>query len=518
MRISLDWILCFVTPFIIFFSLVDEAHCDPQDLLSYSQQQQLQLQQEQISQLGESPTTSSTSEDGILSEWARTTKRDFLIDLTNNRADQWIIVMGNESGDTDSMAAAIAWAYHLSHQKTHKHTTTGQKSIALLQTVEDALDLRPENQLALDASKMAPRHRDLLTIDELPIKPFELSRHLHGIVIVDHNHPTAGWENARILSIIDHHVDRMTNLSATPRLIQSSAASCSSLVAKLILDSLHPETTGDLTDPLSEYEKNSKKKSNDTYSYRFPEDLIGLLLRAIALDSEGLDHDHSFEVDRKSATGLFRLSRDYPSPPHRSGQHWEKRALRKLMTNRWAEMSDARAELGTLDLRDLFRRDWKANSVKTQTPEYPFIRLGFGSIPYSMAVQTHRTPEHTVPEWFAIERAFTSEIGADVSVILSKSRSSVTGKREREIILVVAHGWGKRLTSKAADDLFETLCRAIEDGMQNGLENWSRPDGKGMLARRKGWIVRGNNQVGAGRKMVMPLVQDALGNWTWTSK
>jgi exopolyphosphatase len=56
------------------------------------------------------------------------------------------------------MAAAIGWAYHLSHV-----THNPQKAIALLQTVEDALDLRPENQLALERSQMSSRHRDLLS-------------------------------------------------------------------------------------------------------------------------------------------------------------------------------------------------------------------------------------------------------------------------------------------------------------------------------------------------------------------
>lgn len=116
-----------------------------------------------------------------LSEWSKQVKADFLQDVRDNRLDEWIIVMGNEGGgpspfsrvhsrpcadpypvffartDTDSMVAALAWAYHLTHLDRPK------KAVALLQTEEDALDLRPENKLALHAADMSNGHRDLLS-------------------------------------------------------------------------------------------------------------------------------------------------------------------------------------------------------------------------------------------------------------------------------------------------------------------------------------------------------------------
>lgn len=53
----------------------------------------------------------------------------------------------------------------------------------------DALYLRPENSLALHHARMASHHRDLLTLDELAIKPTELSHRIRGIALVDHNRP-----------------------------------------------------------------------------------------------------------------------------------------------------------------------------------------------------------------------------------------------------------------------------------------------------------------------------------------
>jgi exopolyphosphatase len=155
------------------------------------------------------------------------------------------------------------------------------------------------------------------------------------------------------------------------------------------------------------------------------------------------------------------------------------------------------------------------NSVKTATIKYPYLTLGFASIPCSIQKQVERTPEQTVPEWFAIERAFTSEIGADVSVVLTKFKSEITGKAEREIMLVVAHGWGKRLTTLAATDLFLTLCKNIEDHFE-GLQEWTRSDNKPLLPRRKGWImaVKGRPM---GRKVLMPLVLKAASEWNWNT-
>jgi len=282
-----------------------------------------------------------------------------------------------------------------------------------------------------------------------------------------------------------------------------------------------------------------------------PTDLADLLLRAIFLDSNALNSDQHYQVDKRASYGLFRLSQWYTLPEEYGGRSWddipfkkllptsdqadlgqaperhthwnedhrhkwEKRELRKLATTFWAEMSEARGQLHLLDVRDLLRRDWKVNAVRTTTIKYPYLTLGFASIPYSIEEQVERTPEKTVPEWFAVERAFTSEIGADVSVVLTKYRSKITGRAEREIMLVVAHGWGKRLTSVAATDLFSTLCQAIEDRF-SGLEEWKRPDEKPMLPRRKGWrmAVKGKP---LGRKLLMPLVLKAASAWNYTSE
>lgn len=75
------------------------------------------------------------------------------------------------------MVSALAYAYHLTHLEKPL------KAVALLQTSADALELRPENLLALQESKMASEHKDLLTFDELIIKPIELGHRIKGLAL-----------------------------------------------------------------------------------------------------------------------------------------------------------------------------------------------------------------------------------------------------------------------------------------------------------------------------------------------
>lgn len=168
-------------------------------------------------------------------------------------------------------------------------------------------------------------------------------------MLVDHNSPTPGWRHAPVISIIDHHVDMHTNTSATPRYFATSA-SCSSLVAQLILDA---EDAG-------QHDHDDMEKSH------LPDELLSLLMRAIALDSGGLKPSKTFDVDRESSLRLFRRTSVYRALQKRNpspmlGKKQEKKELKRLMKLLLAEMAEARGHLDALDLRDLLRRDWKAN-------------------------------------------------------------------------------------------------------------------------------------------------------------
>jgi exopolyphosphatase len=453
----------------------------------------LMVQQDtQLSQLGFNPRASRCGvhrpvETGVghFSEWSRETKRQFLIDWQKGRASEWIIVQGNEGGDMDSMTAAITWAYHLQHST--QNSSSPVKAIALLQTPMDALDLRPENQLALANSLMSSGHSDLLTIDELPEDPETLSSQIRGIVIVDHPVPLTRWRSAAILSIFDHHEDRGAGPDANPRVFEK-VASCTSLVARRMLDELEALPA----------------------EYHMPHELLELILSAIAIDSSGLDD--ATEQDREISARILERS------------NWRDSDLYDKMDAVNDILRTAKKDLDDLGVRDLLRRDWKGDFVDTAaSPLVPRVSLGFSSIPYSLDAQIAKTEFEELFHWFAVEAAWTAQVGADVSVALNKYKvhrdddddeddDGADGygnkTKVREIVLVVRRDM--RLDGAQADDLFRHVCEVVERDQTLEVRRWYRA---GELGRRQ--MVWTHENEDAGRKVVRPIIEAAVRSWKY---
>lgn len=409
---------------------------------------------------------------GHFSEWSRATKKQFLIDWQAGNASEWTIVQGNEGGDLDSMTAALTWAYHLGHST--ENSSHPIKAIALLQTPSHALDLRPENKLALDNSQMTPGHEDLLTMDELPEDPETLSRKLKGIVLVDHGVPLRKWSHANILSIIDHHKDRGTAPNAEPRIFEV-AASCTTLVARLMLDELEklPE------------------------EYHMPHELLELVLSAIAIDSGGLSSSKTTKADVHTSKRILARS------------NWREQSLDNVMAKLDRQLSKAQKDIANLGLRDLLRRDWKGDLIDTPSPRTPTVSLGFASIPFSLDEQIVKTDFAELFDWFAVHAAWTAEAGVDISICLHKyKRHYKDGAKEkiREVVLTVRDD--VRIDQEQADSLFHVVKEALEHNHE-GIElvPWHRAAELGK--RQMVWT----HTSGAGRKMIRPIVEEAVMGW-----
>lgn len=431
-----------------------------------------QLEQHVMARPDSTRSSQSPRETGVghFSEWSRETKRQFLIDWQAGRVSEWIIVQGNEGGDLDSMAAALTWAYHLQHST--QNTSDPVKAIALLQTPTDALDLRPENKVALHNSQMSSGHSDLLTIDELPEDPQTLSDNIKGIIIVDHAVPLRRWSKAPILSIFDHHNDRGAGPNAQPRIFEQ-VASCTTIVARQMLDEL---------------EQLPKE-------YHMPHELLELILSAIAIDAGGLRD--ATEADRETAERVLKRS------------NWHGSELGSKMEELDDKLSDSKKDIGHLGVRDLLRRDWKGDLVDTLSPRTPSVSLGFSSIPYSLEEQIQKTEFEELFDWFAIEAAWTAQVGADISVALNKSKiKDKDGKKRtvREIVLVVRHD--VRIKTRQADSLFLAIKDAVEKNEELQVKPWHRV---GELGRRQ--MVWTHENEDAGRKVVRPIVEAAVEAW-----
>ncbi|KAJ1324632.1 exopolyphosphatase [Microdochium nivale] len=411
---------------------------------------------------------------GHFSEWSRETKRQFLIDWQAGKSSEWIIVQGNEGGDLDSMTAALTWAYHLQHATAN--TTEPVKAIALLQTPTDALDLRPENKIALDNSQMSSGHSDLLTIEELPEDPETLATHIKGIIIVDHPVPLRRWSAAPIISIFDHHKDSGAGPDAKPRIFEK-VASCTTIVARQMLDELEALPQ----------------------EYHLPHELLELILGAIAIDSGGLGD--ATDEDRKTSQRVLDRS------------NWRDEDLDDKMEELDQELGDAKKDLDHLKLRDLLRRDWKGDLVDTPSPRTPTVNLGFASIPYSLDYQITRTGYGELFDWFATQAAWTAQVGADISVVLNnykvkeKDENGDKVKRKiREIVLVVRND--VRIGEEQADELFRVVKEAIEKDETLNVKPWHRVSELGRW--QMAWT---HERSDAGRKVIRPIVEEAVQSW-----
>lgn len=322
---------------------------------------------------------------------------------------------------------------------------------------------------------MSSEHRDLLNINELPEDVETLSRKLKGIVLVDHPEPLRKWQDAKVLSIFDHHVDVGASPDAKPRIF-GKVASCTTLVARQMLDELEqlPE------------------------EYHMPHELLELILGAIAIDSSGLDPEKSTEEDAQISRRVLERSR------------WEDKDLDDVMEDLDDELSDAKKDLDHLGVRDLIRRDWKADFVDTPSPRTPTFHLGFASIPYALDEQIERTEWGQIFNWFVIHAAWTAEVSVDISLCLNKHKvkDPDTGEKKkiREIVLVVRDDI--RVDDNQADELFRVAKHAIENDKNLNVKPWH--DAERLGRRQMVWTHEFDD---GGRKYVKPLVEAAVKAW-----
>jgi exopolyphosphatase len=117
-------------------------------------------------------------------------------------------------------------------------------------------------------------------------------------------------------------VDQGLAPDASPRIIKFTA-SCTTIVAEYML---------------------SKKAIP-------PTELVDLMLRAIALDSGGLQGSKSTDLDKLVAKKLYESS---------GWNGYEGNTFKKVMKHLSDTLSARKDELAGLNVRDLLRRDWKS--------------------------------------------------------------------------------------------------------------------------------------------------------------
>ena len=138
-------------------------------------------------------------------------------------------VIGNESADLDSMAAAVAYAWHAGRRASD----TGAPVVPLVNVPRADFKLRTEAVFLFSRAGIDP---ELLTfIDEIDLDALA-ARGALQLTLVDHNSLAAsqGGLSGAVEGIVDHHKDEGGFPGADPRIIEPVGSSCT-LVAEALL-------------------------------------------------------------------------------------------------------------------------------------------------------------------------------------------------------------------------------------------------------------------------------------------
>ncbi|ESK83292.1 exopolyphosphatase [Moniliophthora roreri MCA 2997] len=170
----------------------------------------------------------------ILADFLVASKQHYLSALKASKND-WTVVMGNESGDLDTIACAIAYAYHQTH---HMNKPT----IPFIRIHPDDLKLRAENIYALSLAGVTEPQNQLFLLSDVPEGKWNQT----NFALVDHNRLAPeyaqgdGEEKPRVVAVIDHHEDEgLYTETANPRTIVPTGSCASQVAAFIFSGTLH---------------------------------------------------------------------------------------------------------------------------------------------------------------------------------------------------------------------------------------------------------------------------------------
>ncbi|KAK7460866.1 Exopolyphosphatase [Stygiomarasmius scandens] len=308
----------------------------------------------------------------VLADFLSAEKAKYLEDV-QNKTEDWTVVMGNESGDLDSIASSIAFAYY---QSVIQHKPT----IPFIQIARDDLSLRGENIYALELAgitETVAKEKLFLLSDISSTKSFSS----HKFALVDHNRLGLAYASgdAQVVAIVDHHADEglYTDPATTNPRIITPTGSCSSLITiSLFVPSLTRSGTSNTT----------------SESEPLPIELSTLLLSAILIDTDGLKPGgKAVDADREAAAFLASSANLWGNSPSSSlspsSLHDAEpiQTLTRILTER-------KLDLSHLSAYDLLRRDYKeyiydvpwASSSSNNSAQLQ-LKAGLSTVPLALS-------------------------------------------------------------------------------------------------------------------------------------
>ncbi|KAI6128207.1 DHH phosphoesterase [Pisolithus croceorrhizus] len=365
----------------------------------------------------------------ILSQYLRGQKTHFLRDY----GDGWTIVIGNEAGDLDSVASSIGYAWYRSHVDSRN---IGGKAVALMPMPRSDFCLRAENVYALAIAGVHEPFDELLCPEDIPP-----DHRCTDYALVDHNNIHDSSPNTRVVAVVDHHEDEGKYYdTASPRVIEP-AGSCASLVTRLFM--------------------------SGPVHISIPPDLAGLLLSAIAIDTQGLRKGgKALDVDRAAAAWLH----GYVDPTKQASLSGETQTpsetdpamSRGIVDHDWLRsladtLRSKKIAVSHLSTRDLLRRDYKQYALELspslKQESGGVIQVGLATVPLPLSAFFKSGSAAVINATIS----WMEERGLTILGILTTYRSK-KDKGRREQLWIVKQ-------SKDAPQQQQILGHALFDGL-----------------------------------------------------
>ena len=350
-----------------------------------------------------------------------------------------VLVLGNEAGDLDSAASAIALCYAIEHEYAHfaRYGLPRARYVPVLQTRRSDLDQRREN-LAVYAA-VGIDAADLLCIDEVrDAADGALTPANNTFVgLVDHAALVPSWGSAAVLIVVDHHADVGAHMDAPLRIIYPPASrpagSASSIVARLYAEALggRPPARG-IADLLL------SAGVIDTRNYR-----LAPAGKATAIDEEARVFLQPFSSFASAAGTANMVARGRaalahaPLPPRTPAVHGKTACTGALMDDWSAFMQGVKSDVGHLDAHQLLARDYKEGVVSAH-------KFGIASVPiglHALVTGSYRgaADGDLGAQWRTFWRtaaAWMDERATDTLVVMLSHRKEGKKKQRRELVLV----------------------------------------------------------------------------------
>lgn len=370
-----------------------------------------------------------------------------------------LLIMGNEAGDTDSVASAVLACHLLStSSKYADRFTKGTLFVPLVQQRRADLPLRAENQLLLDLLHVSAD--DLVFLDDLPDNK-SLQRADLFLGLTDHPKLSASfWQpytyfEERVQVVLDHHADDGAHKDAKLRILMGPENGAVGSAVSVVVSAFRDEEAVN----------------------NLPSSLADLALSALLIDTDNLrpvPRGKATETDEKAAKVLLQRS----SVGQSAGASFVQSAIKLSGANGAEVHAVAVEELGgegvtievaeqtreaasqffeilvqkkldvsRLGTRDLLRRDYK-ESVTELGDGSTTLRAGFSSVPVGLSDWIHQRHGDGDDRWTAYWqalRAWMSERKLDVAVIGTSFREvdesqtleerAKNAKHRRELIM-----------------------------------------------------------------------------------